>query len=517
MNKRRLIGVAITLVVVIGIGAWFVQRADANSAAPYRLAQVELGTVESTVTSTGRLTALQSVAVGTQVSGRVIGLFADYNDRVKEGQLIARIDPTIQLQSLRNAEANLERVRAALAQAERDFRRNQTLYEQQVITEAEFNQVEYSLTVARANLTSAEVSREQARQNLAYTEIYSPIDGVVVERNVEPGQTVAASLSAPQLYLLATDLKDIEILAGVDESDIGAIRNGMPVRFTVNAYPSTIFDGVVRQVRLASATQENVVNYTAVISVKNDELRLVPGMTAEVDFIVERAENVFMVPNAALRLRPSEEMIAQLTDSTMIAIAQGTGGRGAMMAMARANGALPNGAGGQGDRSARQRGQGALRAGGADVQPDAAPPGGVAGQGARAGGAGGGRGSRPGMGGAQSPGAPAAEEDAIVDDGVFVLGGGRPPTGAARVTFSPLWYIKDGTLGVLQVRTGISDQTVTEISAPGLEEGMEVVIGLTQPQTEGAGGTTNPFQQDRGGGGRGGGPVIRNFGGGFGG
>lgn len=536
--KRNLTVGAIVVVLVAAIGAWFARGAKAENASPYRTGQVTKGTVESTVTSTGRLTAIQSVAVGTQVSGMVIELHADYNDRVREGQLLAKIDPILQEQSLRNAEASLLRVKAALDQAIRDSIRSKTLYDQQIITEAEMDNVNYSLLSARANLTSAEVAREQAARNLEYTSIYSPIDGVVVERNVEIGQTVAASMSAPQLYLLATDLKNIEILANVDESDIGLVRAGMPVRFTVSAYPNDSFQGVVRQIRLASSTSENVVKYTAVIAVDNSDLRLAPGMTAEVDFIAERAENVFVVPNAALRFRPTDEMIAQLTDSTMIAIARG-GGR-PMMGMGAGGppaGAIPAGAGAP--PAAAPSGDGATQApagppAGANGQRPAMPAGGP--NGARPAGmpagAGGfdpsqfqrGAGGAPNFAGAQTPPAPQVPEvlsQAVTTagtNGVFVLGGGAPTTAGSRPGVAPLWYIKDGKLGVIQVRTGISDGTNTEISAPELEEGMEIIIGLNsaQPTVQG-GATTNPFQQQRGGGfgGPGGGmPAGGGFGGG---
>ncbi len=515
MSKRKLIMACASVIVVVAAGIWFVRRADANAAPSYRFGAVQLGNVESTVTSTGKLNALQSVAVGTQVSGRVTQLYADYNDRVREGDLLARIDPIIQQQQVRNAESNLERVQAALVQAERDYERGAVLYEQQVITETEFQQIEYSLTVARSNLSSSEVSLEQARQNLAYTEIYSPIDGVVVERNVEPGQTVAASMSAPQLYLLASDLRHIEILATVDESDIGLIRNDMPVRFTVQAYPTDTFVGTVRQVRLSSTTQENVVNYTAVISVSNPDGRLLPGMTATVDFISERAENVFLVPNAALRIRPTDEMIAQLADSSMIAIARGGGGGG---------GGRIGGGGGFGGISEADIAelQAAMREGGADaaglIAQRMSEFRGQAGAGAGLG-AGGQTGRRIVLGDAAArlPGAtnavPAPTQAADVDDRTPFVPGGQAPS-VTRPSFAPLWYMKDGKLGVIQVRTGISDGTSTEVTAPDLEAGMEVIVGLNQAQSAGSQATTNPFQQ-QGGFGGGGGQQIRFQGGTF--
>lgn len=315
--KRKHVIAGFAAVALVLVAAWLFRRAEASEAAPYRLAVVERGDVEATISSTGTLNPVTTVQVGTQVSGKVVALYADFNDRVTEGQLIARIDPMLQEQAVREAESSLARARAELERAEREFERNRALYDQKVLTESEFNQVEYTMKVSRANLTSAEVNLERARQNLEYTQIYSPIDGIVVERNVEPGQTVAASMSAPQLFLIANDLAEMEILATVDESDIGQIQEGQTVRFSVQAYPTETFEGVVRQVRLQSTTLENVVNYTAVVGVRNDSGRLLPGMTASVEFLVQSASDVLRVPNAALRLRPTDAMIAQVEMPTM--------------------------------------------------------------------------------------------------------------------------------------------------------------------------------------------------------
>jgi HlyD family secretion protein len=235
----------------------------------------------------------------------VSALYPDFNDRVRKGQLIARIDPTLQEQAVRDAEAGLERSQAELGKAERDHGRMRALFDTQVVTESELNAAEYALSVARAGAKSAQITLERAQRNLAYTSIYAPIDGVVVERNVDVGQTVAASLSAPQLFLIANDLSRMRILAAVDESDIGQIRTGLPVRFTVPAYPEDTFTGVVTQVRLQSTVRENVVNYTVTVSVPNTSGKLLPGMTATVNFITASARAVLLVPNAALRFRPS--------------------------------------------------------------------------------------------------------------------------------------------------------------------------------------------------------------------
>ena len=437
--KRNHIVAGVAAVALILVGAWLFRRAEASEGTPYRLATVERGDVEMAITSTGTLNPVTTVQVGTQVSGKIVDLYADFNDRVEKGQLIARIDPMLQQQAVREAEAALARAQADLQRAEQEYERNRALYEQKVLTESEFNQVEYNRAVSRANLTSAQVNLERARQNLEYTQIYSPIDGIVVERNVEPGQTVAASMSAPQLFLIANDLAEMEILASVDESDIGRIEPGQTVRFTVQAYPDEVFEGTVRQVRLQSTVVENVVNYTAVIGVRNDSGRLLPGMTASVEFMVETAKDVLKVPNAALRFRPTEEMLAQVDLP-----AAGARRQGAQQG-ARASGG--NGGNGEGGRVVRRGGEG--------------PP---------------------------------------TGEGQAGQGGAR--TGRAGGNFAMLWAGDSaGKLSVIPVRTGISDGTYTEVEGPGLREGMQIIAGVNP--TGNTTTTTNPFQGGGGPGGPG--------------
>lgn len=290
---------------------WLALGAD-GAVTSYRFVSVEQGDVESTVSSTGTLNALTTIQVGTQVSGQVSEIFVDFNDEVTKGQLIARIDPTLLSQAVRSAEADLERSMAEWRQRQTEHDRTAELYAQQAVTKSELEVAEYTLAVANAGLSASKVGLERAQLNLAYSEIRAPIDGVVVERNVDVGQTVAASLQAPQLFLIAEDLSEMEILVAVDESDIGLICDGQDVRFTVQAYPDESFSGVVRQVRLQSSVQENVVNYTAVVDVGNDTGRLLPGMTATVDFMIQAEIDVLRVPNAALRFRATDEMTAEL-------------------------------------------------------------------------------------------------------------------------------------------------------------------------------------------------------------
>ncbi len=298
------------MIILAGTG-WFYKRADGKEAPAYRTATIQRGSVKSTVSATGTLSAVQTIQVGTQVSGQIAVIHADYNDHVKKGQLLARIDPTLQNQAVEEAQAQLERAHATMEQAQSDYARSKQLFDAKVITASEFSTVQSNFAVQKANVKSALIALERARQNLRYTDIYAPIDGVIVERNVDVGQTVAANFSAPQLFLIAKDLSDMQILASVDESDISAIRTGQPVEFTVQAYPNQTFTGMVQQVRLQSKTQDNVVNYTAVVGVKNTTGKLLPGMTATVQFLTGVAENVLVVPNAALRIRPTPAMLAQ--------------------------------------------------------------------------------------------------------------------------------------------------------------------------------------------------------------
>lgn len=303
MNKKV---IAVVLVAVLALVGVLIHRtAFAKETTAWRFATVERGDIEQTVSATGTLSAVTTVQVGTQVSGLVSDLLVDFNDTVKKGQLLARIDPTLQQQAVADAQASLERARAQYLQAQREANRSSELMSAGLVARSEYESADSSLDVARANVKSAQVAVDRARRNLEYTNIYAPIDGVVVERNIDDGQTVAASLSAPQLFLIANDLTNMQILASVGEGDIASIAEGQKVKFTVAALPRQTFEGVVKQVRLQSATSENVVNYTVVVSVANPQKKLLPGMTARVEFLTKAANDVLEVANAALRFKPA--------------------------------------------------------------------------------------------------------------------------------------------------------------------------------------------------------------------
>lgn len=447
MQRKRIIAAGIALLVIVAAG-WMLSRSNSDKEPPYRFAAVERGDLEASVSATGKLGAVTTVQVGTQVSGQVSAINVDFNDRVRKGQLIARIDPTLQQQAVRDALAGLERVQAERSQALREYNRNKQLFDRKVLTEAEFNNAQYGLAIANASVKSAQVTLDRARQNLSYTSIYAPIDGIVVERNVDVGQTVAASLSAPQLFLIANSLSQMQILAAVDESDIGLIKDGQEVRFTVQAYPDENFRGTVRQVRLQSVTQENVVNYTAVVEVDNATGKLLPGMTATVDFLTGAAKNVLLVPNAALRVRPTQTMLAQVRGQ-MEAARNGT------RDSTRRRG---DSAGGEPDNARRAQFIAARRQAG--------------GGGQSGGGQGGG-----GQGGGGAPG------------GAARAGGGVP---RANEMVS-IWYVsEDGKLGMARVRAGLSDGQKTEVRGQGIAAGMQVIVAVTQ--SDEPAGAASPFQ-----------------------
>lgn len=362
--KRIIIIGLVVIVAVAGTTAYFWRQASADTTS-YLFVPITRGDLESTVSATGTLTAVDSVQVGTQVSGRIDALYADFNDHVHKGELIARIDTTV----LRLA---VDRAKAADAQGAADLKQKAYAVEQikrllatNAETETDYETAAANYGISKANLQSDSVALKEAEQNLSYAFIYSPIDGIVIKRTVDPGQTVAASFSAPELYLIAGDLKNMQIIASVDEADIGQIHDGQLVDFTVEAYPDRVFHGVVRQVRLQSTTVDNVVDYPAVITVPNPDGALRPGMTATVNFEIAKATNVLKVPDAAIRFRPTQAMVAQIRQQYASA---GDSGRPAAGADSAARGRRGGGGGGGGGRG----GAGGRRGAGAQRPPDVA-------------------------------------------------------------------------------------------------------------------------------------------------
>ncbi len=307
----------IAIVLLVSLGLWRCSSGGAEGP-EFQTAAVERGNIVSRVSTSGSLQALVTVDVGSQVSGRIQELYADFNSKVKKGQKIAKIDPSLFQAAVVQAEANVTAARANVARrevtaedAERQARRASEVFEQRLISETERDTAVSNARAARAGveqakgqLAQARASLDQARTNLRYTDIISPTDGVVISRAVNVGQTVAASLQAPIIFTIAQDLRAMEVHTNVAESDIGRLQPDMRVTFTVDAYPGEPFRGKIRDIRNAPQVVQNVVTYDAVIDVANEELKLKPGMTATVSVVTDRRDDVLSVPNAALRFRP---------------------------------------------------------------------------------------------------------------------------------------------------------------------------------------------------------------------
>jgi HlyD family secretion protein len=355
MAKTGWIVTGVGVAAVAGLLVWAPWRAKEDPLAGLTWGEVTRGDLEVVVSSTGSLEAIDSVEVGTQVSGTLSSVRADYNDRVKAGQVLATIDPKLLDAALRDARAGLEKSRAQLAQAEADLERQQQLRAAGLNSESDLAGYETAVATARASLDSAEAQVERAKENRGYATIVSPIDGIVIERAVEPGQTVAASFNTPRLFLLARDLDRMRILAEVDEGDIGQVKVGQAATFTVAAYPDHEFHGSVAQIRLQPTVEQNVVKYTVVVDATNEGGMLLPGMTATIDFEVQSAQDVLTVPAAATRVRPTDAMTAALEAQRAARRAEreangsgqgaGAGGRGG--SGAGANGGSWRGAGGE--------------------------------------------------------------------------------------------------------------------------------------------------------------------------
>ena len=388
MTKRnRNLLVAALALLAVALVAWRVAASRSKPKTQMDTVRVERGRIVAKVTATGTLSAIVTVQVGSQVSGRVAELRADFNSQVAKGQLIAKIDPQLFQAAVEQARANLVAAQGNLAKAKaqavdarRQAERSRALAEKKLIAQADFDTAVATAEAAEAAVQAADGTVAQARAalhqadvNLAYTDILSPTNGVVISRNVDVGQTVAASLQAPTLFVIAEDLAKMQVDTSVAEADVGRLKDGMPASFTVDAYPSEVFRGNVRQIRNSPQTVQNVVTYDAVIDVDNSELKLKPGMTANVTFVYADKDDVLKVPNAALRFKPPPGMVE--TPRAGGRPASGTGGSAPGVSQAAQGGGRAEGlAGGSpasgGERaSGGGRGEGAGRGGAMDT-PD---------------------------------------------------------------------------------------------------------------------------------------------------
>lgn len=567
---------AVVAIVVAGLGggaAYWTWGRDKTPKSQFIKGTVDRGNVRISVTATGTLEAVRTVQVGSQISGQVSSLHADYNSVVRKGQLLAEIDPrTFQSQvlteqaqnagvqarmqssqaDLANQEANLIQVQANLKVAQVANENSALLYERakqmsqkglipqadldtarmnaesaaaKVIqaeaairqAEAQIKSRQASIEQVKSDIISAKAQLDRAQINLDLTKIYSPVDGVVISRSVDIGQTVAASLSAPTLFLIANDLTHMQVKANIDEADIGKITPDVRVSFTVDAYPQDTFTGQISEVRLEPTTVQNVVTYGVIVSVENPQLKLKPGMTANLTMVVDEHNDVLTVPNAALRFNPpgmtQEQISKMIQDLPQLP--------GPPPIPAGDNAAAANGPrGGGGERGSASAGEAPRGEQGQDqAQGDGGSRRGRGGRGR--GGNGGGNfngGSGNGEGGASASGSTNNGFARGGNTGGNAAGGGNFGNGGGggrggrggggRGGRSVLW-IQDATtqaLKPIRVRIGLNDGTRSEVSGPDVKEGMEILVGDLSTS-----GTTNNNQQQRGGNNN---PLLPNFGGG---
>jgi HlyD family secretion protein len=306
---KRISFIAVILIVAAGAFWFFFCQKSTSTENDYKTAQIVRGDLQETVSSTGSLAAEDTVEVGTEVSGTIKNVYVDYNQHVKKGQVLARLKTDLLDASMQDAAATLTKCKADVEVAQVNYNQNKTLFDKGYLAEKEFLPYTTALAAAKASLVSAQASLSRAKTNLSYAVITSPIDGIVLERSVEVGQTVAASFSTPTLFIIAKDLSKMRIKALVDETDISKIKMNQKVNFTVSAYPDKVFTGQVIQIRRQSTTVSNVVNYTVMVSASNNDSLLLPGMTTTIDFVVNEVHDVMLVPNTALKFRP--DMSAQ--------------------------------------------------------------------------------------------------------------------------------------------------------------------------------------------------------------
>ncbi len=541
-------------------GVMYYRAEPAQASAELITAEVSRGDVVETVQATGSLEAVTTVQVGSQVSGAIKALHADFNSEVRKGQVVAELDPSLfqtQVEQARatvvRLQADLDRAKVQVDDAQLKLKRARELSARQLIPASELETAESTMRQTQSAVKSAEAQIVQARAslnqnqvNLDHTIIKAPIDGIVVSRNVDVGQTVAASMQAPTLFIIAGDLTQMQVSASIDESDIGRIRPGLPVTFRVDAYPDDRFTGQVRQVRLQPVVSQNVVSYTTIIAVPNRDLKLRPGMTANVTVEIARADDVLRVPSGALRFRPTPDLFTQLGQQPPAGFGAGRPGAGMP-------GRPPGGPAGAVAGAPTDQGR---PSGAAAPQSPPSPPAPAATAAAPAQEQGGGgfgamtpearaqmrermqqmspeerqamrerfQGGFGGGGGASltpeerqarreqmqqlSPeareamrqrfrqdaqGAAAAAPKTATGRAAGRAKAAAPAPEAPRVTVRPLWVLNGGKLERVMVSTTISDGAMTAVVSGALQPGAKVVTGVAQPKTPGAQTTSNPF------------------------
>ncbi|MFC2160122.1 efflux RND transporter periplasmic adaptor subunit [Acidobacteriota bacterium] len=428
MKKRIILGIFVILVITAVVLSMTVFKNGKEQGVLYKKEALKTGTVEALVVTTGTLNPVTIVDVGSQVSGKIKNLYVDFNSKVTAGMILVELDQELFVTRLQQNEANynsrvasLEKSKVTLENTKKRHERTKSLFEKDLVSFEEMDTSEVAYFNAQADLKSSEASLEQAQSvldtskvDLTYTVIRSPIDGVVINRNINIGQTVAASLQAPVLFQIANDLSKMQVECSVDEADIGRVKEGQKVRFNVDAFPADEFTGVVSQVRYSPVVQQNVVTYTTIVAVENPDLKLMPGMTATISVITGEARNVLLVPNSALRFTPdlgAEEMRALYKE-----MMGGTGG-------GREDTQSKRPAGKEGEeRGERQR--------------------------------------------------PSGETSNMMM--------GMSRGGSQGVQIPRVWFEdENGTLKMVMIRTGVTDNTNTEVISGDIKEGQEIITGLS--------------------------------------
>ena len=304
MKTLKKIGIAIVVIAVLAVAAFLILRKSEKPQMKYKTAEIHRGSIVNTVTATGTIEPIVQVEVGTQVSGIINHIYVDYNSVVKKGEVIAELDKTTLEADLASSSATLQSNKTEYEYQEKNFLRIKGLHEKKMVSDTDYETAKYQYNKAKSSYEKSQSDITKARQNLEYATIYSPIDGVVIDRAVEEGQTVAASFNTPTLFTIANDLRQMRVIADVDEADIGGVVEGQQATFTVDAFPEDVFKGSVTQVRLQPTTESNVVTYEVVVDAPNPDLKLKPGLTANLTIYTMQKDSVLLVPLKALRFQP---------------------------------------------------------------------------------------------------------------------------------------------------------------------------------------------------------------------
>ena len=311
MKKKRTLWYVAAALAIAALAIWLLSGNKKKEQVSFESEKVEVSNIQTSITATGTIEPVTSVTVGTQVSGIVSKLYVDYNSVVKKGQVIAELDKTNLTSELNTSKANLNSAQSSLNYQQANFNRYKTLYDKGLISADEFENARLTYQQAVQQVAQARENVKRAQTNLSYATITSPIDGVVLSKSVEEGQTVASSFNTPELFVIAKDLTDMRVIADIDEADIGGVKEGQRVSFTVDAFPDDTFNGTVQQVRQEATTESNVVTYEVVISAPNNDLKLKPGLTANVTIYTMEKNDVMAVPSKALRFTPNEALLTE--------------------------------------------------------------------------------------------------------------------------------------------------------------------------------------------------------------